>query len=226
MSLQKGDFYNTLTAIRHDDENLKHCIEETVTKLIASDTDSNKPGILLGKVQSGKTRTFLGVIALAFDNSYDIAIVLTKGTKPLTEQTLKRLHEDFGSFEEDAKVQIHDIMFFPKNMVQYELSQKLIIVAKKETHNLTRVLNALTTTYPDLKSKKVLIIDDEADFASISFHKDRESGLVDQGKIAKQIDELRTRVDIIVYESFHGTPGLRVQRTQSIPSRQLFRSGV
>ena len=158
--MEKGYFYNTLTSTRKDNDDLKNCIEETVTKLMELDTSSKKPGILLGKVQSGKTRAFLGVMALAFDNGYDIAIILTKGTKPLTEQTLKRLHEDFGPFEEDHKVQIHDIMLFPEDMKKYELTQKLIIVAKKETNNLKRILNALTNTYPDLKTKKVLIIDD------------------------------------------------------------------
>lgn len=206
MPLQKENFYNTLTANRKDDDALNACIEDTVEKLIASDTSTKKPGILLGKVQSGKTRTFLGVIALAFDNGYDIAIILTKGTKPLTEQTLKRLHEDFGQFEEDNKAQVYDIMFFPKNMVPYELSQKLIIVAKKEINNLKRVLNDLTNTYPDLKNKKILIIDDEADFASISFHKEKESGLVEQGKIAKQIDEIRTKVEQSDFLQVTATP--------------------
>jgi len=206
MPIQKGNFYNTLTANRKDDDALKACIEDTVEKLMASDTSTKKPGILLGKVQSGKTRTFLGVMALAFDNGYDIAIILTKGTKPLTEQTLKRLHEDFGQFEEDNKAQVYDIMFFPKNMVPYELSQKLIIVAKKEINNLKRVLNDLTNTYPDLKNKKILIIDDEADFASISFHKEKESGLIEQGKIAKQIDEIRTKVEQSDFLQVTATP--------------------
>lgn len=206
MPIQKGNFYNTLTANRKDDDALKACIEETVEKLMASDTSTKKPGILLGKVQSGKTRTFLGVMALAFDNGYDIAIILTKGTKPLTEQTLKRLHEDFGQFEEDNKAQVYDIMFFPKNMVPYELSQKLIIVAKKEINNLKRVLNNLTNTYPDLKNKKILIIDDEADFASISFHKEKESGLIEQGKIAQQIDEIRTKVEQSDFLQVTATP--------------------
>ncbi|MBI2023420.1 hypothetical protein HYT01_02555 [Candidatus Giovannonibacteria bacterium] len=204
--LRKSHFYNTLTANRKDDSGLKDCIEEIVNKLLASDTSSKKPGILLGKVQSGKTRAFLGAIALAFDNGYDITIILTKGTKPLTEQTLKRLHEDFSVFEDDNKVQIHDIMFFPKNMVPYELSQKLIIVAKKEINNLKRVLNDLTNTYPDLKNKKILIIDDEADFASISFHKEKESGLIEQGKIAKQIDEIRTKVEQSDFLQVTATP--------------------
>src|SRR3989339_1655846 len=139
-----GTLYNKLSEKRKDSADLKSCIEKTVTKLLGSETDLKKPGILLGKVQSGKTRAFLGVMALAFDNDYDITIILTKGTKPLTEQTLKRLHEDFQVFEEDSKVQIHDIMLFPKNMVPYELSQKLIIVAKKETNNLRHVLSTLT----------------------------------------------------------------------------------
>ena len=146
------------------------------------------------------------MIALAFDNDYDIAIILTKGTKPLTEQTLKRLHDDFGQFEEDNKVQIHDIMFFPKNMVPYELNQKLIIIVKKETNNLKRVIENLTNTYPDLKNKEGLIVDDEADFASISFHKEKESGLIEQGKIAKQIDEIRTRVDKSDFLQVTATP--------------------
>lgn len=206
MTIQKGNFYNTLTANRKDDDALKACIEETVEKLMASDTSTKKPGILLGKVQSGKTRTFLGVMALAFDNGYNIAIILTKGTKPLTEQTLKRLHEDFVQFEEDNKAQVYDIMFFPKNMVPYELSQKLIIVAKKEINNLKRVLNNLTNTYPDLKNKKILIIDDEADFASISFHKEKESGLIEQGKIAQQIDEIRTKVEQSDFLQVTATP--------------------
>ncbi|MFA5932248.1 MAG: Z1 domain-containing protein [Candidatus Paceibacterota bacterium] len=223
MNMKKGYFYNTLTNKRKDDDSLKSCIEETVVKLIDSDTNLKKPGILLGKVQSGKTRAFLGVMALAFDNDYDITIILTKGTKPLTEQTLKRLHEDFQVFEEDSKVQIHDIMLFPKNMVPYELSQKLIIVAKKETNNLRHVLSTLTTTYPDLKNKKILIIDDEADFASISFHKEKESGSIEQGKIAQQIDDIRNTVKQSDLLQVTATPySLYLQSDDSEDSESLF----
>ncbi len=197
MTIRRGQFYNTLTTARKDDDKLKSCIEETVQKLMDSETSLKKPGILLGKIQSGKTRAFIGVIALAFDNDYDIAIVLTKGTKALSEQTIQRLKEDpdgFGKFEDNNQVQIHDIMFFPNNLPEFVLNQKIILVSKKEDDNLRRLIKALTETYPELTNKKILIIDDEADFASLSFHKDRESGLIEQGKIAKQIDELRTKI--------------------------------
>jgi hypothetical protein len=177
-----------------DSEELRTCVESVVNKLQTSETSEKKPGILLGKIQSGKTRAFIGIIALAFDKGFDFVVVLTKGTRPLSEQTVKRLNSDFGEFVYEKLMQIHDIMTFPKHLTKYELSQKLIIVAKKEINNLKRIIVALVETCPDLKNKKLLIIDDEADFASLSFYKNKESGEVEQGVIASKIDELRTKV--------------------------------
>ena len=171
MELKKGYFYNHLTELRQDNDKLKACMEETVVKMLDSDTSLKKPGILLGKIQSGKTRAFLGVISLAFDNDYDIAIILTKGTKALAEQTYARLNRDFKKFVDDHKMQIFDIMHVPENLISWELNQKIVMVVKKEKNNLNRTFRALMETYPDLKNKKILIIDDEADLASISYHK-------------------------------------------------------
>lgn len=177
-----------------DSPELRACVEAVVEKLQSSETSEKRPGILLGRIQSGKTRAFIGVIALAFDKGYDFAIVLTKGTNPLSEQTVKRLNSDFGEFVTEKQMQIHDIMAFPKNLTKYELNQKLIIIAKKEINNLKRTITALSETYPDLSHKKLLIIDDEADFASLSFSKNKENGEIEQGAIAGKIDELRTKV--------------------------------
>lgn len=77
----KGHFYNQVTENRKDSIELKTCMENTVKQLLEKDTTIDKPGMLLGKIQSGKTRAFIGIIALAFDNGYDMAIILTKGTK-------------------------------------------------------------------------------------------------------------------------------------------------
>lgn len=201
-----GTFYNKLSEKREDSADLKSCIEKTVTKLLGSETDLKKPGILLGKIQSGKTRAFLGVIALAFDNGYDIAIILTKGTKPLTEQTLKRLNNDFKDFISEKLLQVHDIMSFPGNLTKYELDQKMVIVAKKQIDNLRHVLDAITTKYPELKGKKVIIIDDEADFAGLSFHKNKETGNAEQGTLANKIDEIRTNASKSDFLQVTATP--------------------
>ncbi len=61
-------------------------IQATVKDLLSA-SGAEKPVMLLGKIQSGKTKTFLGIIALGFDNGFDIAVILTKPTTALARQT-------------------------------------------------------------------------------------------------------------------------------------------
>lgn len=168
----------------------RDCIQRTVERLLSIETSAAQPGMLLGKIQSGKTKTFLGVISLAFDNGFDIAVVLTKGTKALARQTLERVRRDFARFTTQDLLQIHDIMTIPSGLTPWELSQKLIFVAKKQTDNLDRLAKLFRETYPQLSGKRVLITDDEADYASIGFKNTREEGIV-INKTARQIEGLR-----------------------------------
>ena len=135
-----GEFFPTFTArtsLYSDADN--DCIQQTVDRLLSIQTSAEQPGMLLGKIQSGKTKTFLGAIALAFDNGFDIAIILTKGTKALTRQTLERVRRDFKPFVDEDRLQVFDIMTVPAALTGYELNQKLIFVAKKQPDNLDRL---------------------------------------------------------------------------------------
>ena len=158
-----------------------HCAEETVAELIEKATTSDNPGMLLGRVQSGKTRTFISIIALAFDNGFDVAIVLTKNSKALIEQTAKRLNTEFKMFIDDGELDIYDIMHAPDSFGAFELDSKLIFVAKKQDDNLRR-LTDLFKNNSAMASKRTLIIDDEADNASIGYTK--KAGLIEARKIA------------------------------------------
>src|ERR1041384_6242 len=89
------------------------CAEETTAELLSHATTSDHPGMLLGKVQSGKTRTFISILALAFDNGFDVAIILSKNSKALIEQTKKRLEDEFSEFVAAEEVQVYDIMASP-----------------------------------------------------------------------------------------------------------------
>ncbi|MGG3435060.1 hypothetical protein ABER60_12820 [Heyndrickxia coagulans] len=60
-----GYFYSGLSTKNRYDEKTKQCIENTVIDLLDKETSLNRPGMLLGKIQSGKTRTFIGITALA-----------------------------------------------------------------------------------------------------------------------------------------------------------------
>ena len=163
----KGEFYNTLVDKRNDSEELRECMEQTVQRLLDNETDMHKPGMLLGKIQGGKTRAFVGIIALAFDNDYDMAIILTKGTKALARQTYARLKNDLYDFIDDDLIKLYDILHIPDRLPGWVLKRKLIMIVKKETNNLDRTIRAIVSTYPDLSKRRVLIVDDESDFASV-----------------------------------------------------------
>jgi hypothetical protein len=206
MAVIEREFCKYITTKRSDSDDLKSCIFETVEKLLVNNTDVHRPGMLLGKIQSGKTRAFIGVIALAFDNGYDIAIILTKGTKVLARQTYERLRKDFYEFYQEDKVEICDVMHLPQNYTGYELRKKLIIVVKKETNNMRRIITALVETYPDLSQRKLLIVDDEADYASIGFHMNRDEGVIEINKIAEQINDLRGKIASYDFLQVTATP--------------------
>ncbi len=163
-------FYDQLAGKRADPPELRKAVEEVLEQLQKEATSTHRPGILLGRVQGGKTRAFLGVIARAFDRGYDIAIILTKGTKSLAEQTLSRVKEDFRDFISADQVDVFDILAVP-DLTPYELNRKLIFVVKKEDDNFRRLLALFCEQYPSLRDKSVLIVDDEADLASVSFRK-------------------------------------------------------
>lgn len=203
------------------DAKARDCVVETVEGLLTKTTTPDNPGMLLGKVQSGKTRTFLGVIALAFDNGFDVAVVFTKGTKALAQQTLARLNKEFKSEIESDLFHVFDIMSLPEPLAEYELQHKLILVCKKEDDNIRRLDNAIFHTNPGLATKRLLLIDDEADFASIGFRRTRAEG-IKINKIASQLDSLRKRLKEVDVLQVTATPySLYLQpETMSIPATQ------
>lgn len=198
-------FYSRLREDRKDDEALQTCIENVVDQLDSA-SDPSMPGMLLGKIQSGKTRGFLGVIARAFDRDYDIAIVLTKGTRTLAHQTVKRIGRDFKKFIDNDEIVLFDIMEAPLPLRKAELKRKIIIVAKKQTNNLSRIQKFFDEDHPTLKDRRVLLVDDEADMASIRFSKKKGENTFDQGSIANQMDLLRGTIERISFLQVTATP--------------------
>ena len=179
------------------------CAEETVAELLTTATTSDNPGMLLGKVQSGKTRTFISILALAFDNGYDIAIVLSKNSRALIEQTSKRLSSEFKMFIDDGELEVYDIMHAPTSFGAFELDLKLIFVAKKQSDNLRNLIE-LFEKNSAMAGKRTLIIDDEADTASIGYTK--KAGLVEARTIATQVSELRSVIHNSSFLQVTATP--------------------
>jgi Z1 domain len=166
-----GTFYQELCTNDPSIKSNESCFLDTVKNLLAGDADITRPGMLYGKVQSGKTRTYIGIVALAFDNSYETVIVLTKNSLALEKQTRKRFGKEFESQIRKDNLDVYDSRQIPaKKLKEFELKKKLIFVIKKEKRNIVKILKFFSEN-PVLEVRKTLIIDDEADFASIGYEK-------------------------------------------------------
>ncbi|MDQ7983069.1 MAG: Z1 domain-containing protein [Spiroplasma sp.] len=133
----------------------------------------NKTGIVLGKIQSGKTSNFLGLIAMGFDNNIDVVILIGGKDSKLLVQNDTRLKEVFNLNDSD-KVVIENINFIYKNSnpnIYYQhlksrKNHKLIITCLKNAIHLEKVYKFLKKS--NLVSKNIMIIDDEGDQATLN----------------------------------------------------------
>jgi hypothetical protein len=118
--------------------------------------------LCLGKVQSGKTSFFLGSIALAFDNGYDIAYILGGTKLRLKKQNLGRVEEAFQNNKD--KVKVIDVTRGFKDDLRDLIAKgfKLILVILKNPAKKTNLgqLAKYSEEYQDIPA---LIVDDEGD---------------------------------------------------------------
>ena len=170
-------FYDELITqpAREDSIELQTAIRETVDELLSLDTNPDRPGILLGKIQSGKTRGFIGIIAEAFSRGYELAVVLTKNSQLLGKQTTNRLEMEFQKFIEEGYFSyVHYVNTLHAKgdvFTPMQLMQKHIFVGIKNASNIEKIINIFSQLNPVLRQKKVLIVDDEADYGSIGFRR-------------------------------------------------------
>lgn len=205
----------------------KDCVENTVKQLLEEGEHADEPGLLLGKIQCGKTDTFEDIIGLSFDKGVDIAIVITKGTKALVNQTIMRMKKDYKWFKasddcsQRSTINIYDIMDIGKGGLKQAKveSGKTVIVCKKQAKNMERLIELFETKSPFLKKKKVIIVDDEADFASRNYQSVkpqaktngqgnpvRQTLEVAMAKISQQIDDFRKIPEFCRYLQVTATP--------------------
>src|SRR5450432_938950 len=178
------EFYSIHTDKRKHSKELQKTVKSTVQKLFSSKTTSDNPGVLLGRIQSGKTTAFIGVIADAFDNNIDIAVVLTKNSELLGTQTTRRIRKEFYDFEQQGHISIYYTHTFGDTVLKKsQLLNKKVFIAIKNPNSISKLIKAFKVNNPELCNKNVLIIDDEADTGSIgSKGKKEERELLETAK--------------------------------------------
>lgn len=140
-------------------------------------------GLIVGYVQSGKTMSFETVAALARDNAFQIVIVVAGTANPLLDQSTGRLRRDLRLDEpdrarrwiqfqnpsaDDATVQtIRDVLDDWRDPGTPEEYKKTVLITVLKNYRRLQNLADLVQAV-GAQAVPVLIIDDEADQASLN----------------------------------------------------------
>lgn len=139
-------------------------------------------GLVVGYVQSGKTANFTAVAGRAADVGYRLIIVLSGIHDSLRNQTQRRLERELVSIGvnwitlTDATSDFHE----PAIADGFGATGTVLVVAKKIVPILERLNRWLGKLEGRLADVPVLVIDDEADQASINTKGNRRDPSVDE----------------------------------------------
>jgi len=174
-------------------------------------------GLVVGYVQSGKTMSFETVAALARDNAFQIVIVVAGTANPLLDQSAGRLRRDLRLDEpdrtrrwiqfqnpsaDDATVQaIRDVLDDWRDPGTPEEYKKTILITVLKNY---RRLQNLADLVQDVGAQAVpvLIIDDEADQASLN----TEVGQGQESSTYRCLMALRQALPSHTYLQYTATP--------------------
>lgn len=147
-------------------------IIELAVDPIAGAPPEPSDGLLYGLIQSGKTSILTVSAAMAADNGFDCILILTTDIEPLYDQTLDRVKAALRCLTILGKKDWKDPVRFAKQLQ----SKPFGIVCSKNGSMLKGLLESFRTA--KAKGLSVLIIDDEADQASLNTFTAKQSGKV------------------------------------------------
>lgn len=214
-----------------------------------SNSDFFRRGLIIGDVQSGKTSTYIGLICKAADVGYKVFILLTGTIESLRKQTQERVEEGFVGINMSADItggrrvgvgldnkpitamamtsrQSDFTGDSDKIAVSLQDKNAVVFVIKKNSTVLKKLTEWLISLNADPITKKIdlpmLLIDDEADNASINTNADKE----DPTKINRMIRELASVFTKSNYVGFTATPFANVfidpETTEKMETQDLF----
>lgn len=155
-------------------------------------------GLIYGLIQSGKTGVLTVTGALGADEGYRTVLILTSDNVPLYDQTLGRAREAFPGMDILGKSDIKDWKSFAQRI---KVGVCAIIMTKNAGHLGTLIENFKKG---NVKGLSCLIIDDEADQASLNTRTKKDDGT--RSKINDRILELRSFFEKNTYLQVTATP--------------------
>ncbi|MDQ0919162.1 Z1 domain-containing protein [Paenibacillus sp. V4I5] len=207
-----GYFRNRISSLLIDNDIPKDAVDSIFLNAVdilsqcpdpKSKSSKGNSGIVIGKVQSGKTSNFISLMALALDNNYDIMIVLGGNKINLLAQNTARVEQSFG--ESDRLVVLdtnrNKTLLNPATIRRFlDRGSKVIIMGLKHQKHI----NFIAELFEDniLKQVPTLIIDDEGDQASLNTQAFRNKISPVYGSIIK----LKEKIFLHCFISVTATP--------------------
>ena len=155
-------------------------------------------GLIYGLIQSGKTGVLTVTGAMGADEGYRTIIILTSDNKPLYEQTLGRVREAFPGIDIIGKHEFKDADAF---IDRIKAGTCAIVTTKNARILRTLIANFRKGRVPGLSC---LIIDDEADQASLNTRASSDDGT--RSAINDRITEMRRFFEKNTYLQVTATP--------------------
>lgn len=187
-------------------------------------------GLVVGHVQSGKTANYTGVICKAADYGYKFIVILTGIQEDLRVQTQERIEEGFTGRSSEATngresaigVGLYGLERQPiclttraddfksttrdLGVALQSLNEPLVLVMKKNSRTLANLIDWLEIRNRQagarISNVPMLLIDDEADNASVNVSTNEDSPSAINNRIRKLLDSF----DRNVYLGYTATP--------------------
>ncbi len=195
LSEEYGYSHKVIRTLMQNSLNILTCLGDPL-----SESNWDRRGLLFGHVQSGKTANFIGLISKAADAGYKMIIVFSTNDEKLRQQTQRRVDEGFIGYDtasdqnkkigvgvnKDYKQPINLTTakwagdglissLIDTNMKASLIDRPWVVVMKKSIPRLKKLYKWLQDDMDQIKTKPLLLIDDEADYASPNTKKDEEN---------------------------------------------------
>jgi hypothetical protein len=198
--------------VRDISDTAKEVVEKWVKPLQGGKAQTN--GLIYGLVQSGKTGVLTVTGAMGADEGYRAIFILTSDNDPLYEQTLGRAREAFPGIDIIGKKEFRDADAF----LQRIKGGTCAVVTTKNSGLLRTLIENFEKG--QVKGLTSLIIDDEADQASLNTRARRADGT--RSAINDRITELRAFFERNTYLQVTATPQALFLQTPTHDFRPKF----
>ncbi|EMU4256662.1 DEAD/DEAH box helicase [Neisseria gonorrhoeae] len=189
-------------------DSVKNTVDGFMEKLSQTEPKIAQNVLLLGNVQSGKTAQVLGVLsALADDGDHKVFLYLTTDSVDLQDQTVKRAKANLKNFIVLSEADDRSFMEVMK------AENPILVVIKKNACVLKRWRN-LFASQSSLKGYPLVIVDDEADAASLNTNSDKPAK--DASTINKLLNDIKNSCCQSLFIQLTATPqSLLLQHEES-----------